>query len=109
MNSDMQMHESRDYRFAAGLLVGTVVGAGLAMWFAPRAATEARQRLTHAARNLTRQASAQYQEAGAKVAEAVDEITRKGHEVRSGVAGAVARGADEVSRYATAATSRRST
>jgi gas vesicle protein len=42
MTSHVQEH--RDGRLALGLLVGTVVGAGLAMWFAPRM-SELRQRL----------------------------------------------------------------
>jgi gas vesicle protein len=39
-----QVHEHRDGRLALGLLVGAVVGAGLAMWFAPRL-SDLRQRL----------------------------------------------------------------
>lgn len=108
MKSDMDMRASRDYRFTVGLLAGTALGAGLAMWLAPHAADEARQRLTRAARALSRQASSQYEEAGALAAEAVGQVTRKGQEVRNGVAGAVARGAEEVARYATAAKSDRS-
>jgi gas vesicle protein len=38
------VYEHRDGRMALGLLVGAVVGAGLAMWFAPRM-SELRQRL----------------------------------------------------------------
>jgi gas vesicle protein len=36
--------EHRDFGFAAGLLTGAVFGAGLAIWFAPRVASELRQR-----------------------------------------------------------------
>jgi gas vesicle protein len=80
---DPQDH--RDYRFVIGLVAGTVVGAGLMMWLAPRTASELRGRLTDTARNLG------------------DRLTRKGQGVRDDVADAVARGAHEVERYATSA------
>jgi len=78
----------RDYRFALGLLAGTVVGAGLMMWLAPRTAKELRQRITDSAKNLGTQAS--------------DEFKRRAQAVRNDVAGAVARGAHEVERQAMA-------
>jgi gas vesicle protein len=108
MNAPTQEH--RDYGFVIGLLTGTFVGAGLAMWFAPRLASELRERMTDSARSLGKRASDQYQQASARVGDAVDELARKGQGVRDDVAGAVARGAHEVARgaheverYATAA------
>ena len=98
-----QTPEHRDYRFAIGLLTGTFVGAGLMMWLAPRAASELRQRLNDSARNLGERASDQYQQASARVGDVVDDLTRKGQGVRDEVAGAVARGAHEVERFAVAA------
>ncbi|OFW18846.1 MAG: hypothetical protein A3H97_14345 [Acidobacteria bacterium RIFCSPLOWO2_02_FULL_65_29] len=50
MNAHTQAH--RDYGFAIGLLTGTFVGADLAMWFAPRVASELRRRVTDSARSL---------------------------------------------------------
>jgi gas vesicle protein len=97
------MQEHRDYGFVIGLLTGTFVGAGLAMWCAPRLASELRQRMTDSARSLGQRASEQYQQASARVGEAVDELTRKGQGVRDDVADRVARGAHEVEHYATAA------
>ena len=41
---DPYTQESRDYAFAIGLLTGTVVGAGAAMWLAPRVVSQFRQR-----------------------------------------------------------------
>jgi len=105
MNAQTQEH--RDYRFAIGLLTGTVVGAGLMMWLAPRSASELRQRVTDSARGLGKQASEQYRQASTRVGEAVDELSRKGQGLRDDVAEAVARGAHEVERYATAAKSDR--
>ena len=102
-------HEQRDYTFVIGLLTGAVVGAGLAMWLVPRSARELRQRLTDSARDLGERASEHYQQASTRVSDAVDEITTKGRGVRDDVADAVARGAREVERYATAARSDRAT
>lgn len=103
MNAQTQEH--RDYRFVIGLLTGTVVGAGLMMWLAPRSAAELRQRVTDSARKLGQRASEHYEQASSRVGGAVDEITRKGQNVRNDVADAVARGAHEVERYAKAAKS----
>jgi gas vesicle protein len=105
MNAHSQDH--RDYGFVIGLLTGTFVGAGLAMWLAPRAASELRERMTDSARSLGQRGSEQYQQASTRVGEAVEELTRKGQGVRDDVAEAVARGAHEVERYATAAKSDR--
>jgi|RhiMetdeSRZDD1v2_1073273.scaffolds.fasta_scaffold293763_6 gas vesicle protein len=106
MNAHMNAHhtqEHRDNSFMLGLLAGTAVGAGLAMWFAPRSGSELRQQLTDSARNLGERASEQYQQASTRVGQAVDDLTRKGQDVRDDVVDAVARGAREVERYATAA------
>jgi gas vesicle protein len=103
MNMNAHTHERRDYGFVIGLLTGTFVGAGLAMWLAPRSASELRRRITDSARSLGKRASDQYQQASVQVGEAVDELARKGQSVRDGVAEAVARGAHEVERVATAA------
>jgi gas vesicle protein len=105
MNASTQEH--RDYRFVIGLLTGTCVGAGLAMWLAPRGASEFRRRMTDSARNLGQRASDQYEQAGTRVGEALDELSRKGQGVRDDVAEAVAHGAHEVERFAKAAKSDR--
>ena len=101
MNANTQEH--RDYGFVMGLLAGTVVGAGLAMWLAPRAASELSRRLTDSAKGLGDRASEQYQRASDRVGEAVDQLTQKGQDVRDEVADRVARGARKVERYATGA------
>jgi len=95
--------ESRHYGFVIGLVTGTVAGAGLMLWLAPHTASEVRKRVTDSARNLGKRASEQYEQASTRVGEAVDELSRNGHGVLDGVADAVARGAHEVQRYATAA------
>jgi gas vesicle protein len=105
----MTLHaeERRRHGFAIGLLTGTFVGAGLALWLAPRMASELRERMTDSAKGLGRQASEDYEQASSRLGEAVSELTRKGQALRDDVADAVARGAHEVERYATAATSDR--
>ena len=84
-----------DYRFVWGLFAGTLMGAGLARWLAPRA-------------------SEKYQQASARVGKTVGEVTQRGRDVRDDVASAVARGAHqvahgalEIERVAEAATRRR--
>ena len=104
MTVDTNNH--RDHGFLIGLLTGTFVGAGLALWFAPRLAAELRQRVTDSANELGNRASERYQQASARVAGAVDDLTRKGLSVRDDMADAVVRGAHEVARQATAIKSR---
>ena len=85
--------QDRDYWFGIGLLSGTFIGVGLAMWLVPRLRSELRERMTDSARSLGNRASERYQQASTHVGEAVDELTRKGQDVRDDLAGAVARGA----------------
>jgi gas vesicle protein len=101
-----QIQKRRDYGFAVGLMAGTFVGAGLAMWLAPKAAAELRDRVSDSAKAFGKRASERYRQAGGRVGEAVDELREKGQGVRDDVADVVARGAHEVERYATAAKSR---
>jgi len=90
-----QIQKRRDYGFAIGLMTGAFAGAGLAMWLAPRAAAELRDRVTDSAKVF-----------GNRVGETVDELKQQGQGVRDDVADAVARGAHEVERFAVAAKSR---
>ena len=101
MNAHTQEH--RDYGFVIGLLTGAAVGAGLALWLAPRSAAEIRERVTETARRLGKRASDEYEHASTRVVEGVDELARKGQHIRDNVADAVARGAHEVERFAAAA------
>jgi gas vesicle protein len=103
----LQAQERGSHGFAIGLLTGTFLGAGLAMWLAPRMASELHKRITDSAKGLGQRASEQYEQASNRVGEAVSELTRKGQDVRDDVADAVARGAHDVERYAIAAKSDR--
>ncbi len=93
--------QPRDFRFLIGFIIGGGFGAGLTMLFAPRVAAELRQRATESATDLGRAASARYRQSSARVGEAVDELTKKGQDVRDEVLEAVASGAQEVERFAT--------
>ena len=91
---------ARDSRFLLGLVAGTCLGAALAMWLAPRAASEIGEKVGASARELGKRVVDQYQQARTRVDETVGDLTRKGLDVRDDVAGAVARGAHEVERNA---------
>ena len=105
---DAPIQESSDYKFVLGIVAGSVVGACLAMWFAPKGSA-LREQLTGAAARVGERASEHFQDASARAGEAVDELARKGREVRDGLAASVARGAHDVERRATAIRSDRST
>ena len=91
----------RDHGFIIGFLTGTAIGAGLAMWFAPRMAGEIRDRLADSASALNDRAVEGYRAASTTVRETVDDLTGRSRDVRNDVADAVARGAHEVERMAT--------
>jgi gas vesicle protein len=99
----VQTTPHRNYRFVIGLAAGTVVGAGLATWLVPRAASELRQRATDTAQRLGTGAAGRYQRASARAGAVVEGLTRAGQDVRDGLADAVAQGAHAVERYASAA------
>jgi gas vesicle protein len=100
-------HEHPDHGFLFGVFTGPLIGAGLAMCFVPRLAAELRQRVADSAKSLGVRASDQYEQISARVGEAVEDLTRRGQDVRDEVADAVAGGAHEVARYGTAAKSDR--
>lgn len=109
MNGYMQ--DGRGRGFAMGLLAGTVAGAALMMYFAPKVRAEVRRRVTDSAKDLGDRASECYDEVSARVGTTVDELTSRSQEVRDAAADtvargtqAVARGAREVERFADAAT-----
>jgi len=104
MNSYTQ--ERRDNGFVIGLLAGTCLGAGLAMLFAPGSGSDLRQQMADTAKDLGERASHQYQQVSTRVGEAVEDVTRKGQDVRDDVVAAVARGAQEVGQFATAQSTR---
>jgi gas vesicle protein len=105
----MNVENRSDPGFLLGLLAGSVVGAGLAMLFAPRAGSEVRQRITDSAKELGNRASERYQQVSTRVGEAVGDLTTKGQSVRDDMADAVVGGAQEVARRATAIKTERDT
>jgi gas vesicle protein len=107
MNTAMQDNNpSRSSSFLMGLITGAI-GAGVAIYFVPRLASEIRQRVTDSATDLRNAASERVQAVATRVADVVDrvadvadDITRRGQAVRDDVADAVGRGAHEVGRGA---------
>ena len=94
------------YGFAIGLCTGAFVGAGLALWFAPRLAAEVRERLTGSARDLGQRVSDRYDQVTTRIANVATEVTRQGQDARDDVADAIAHSAHEVERFAKAAKTR---
>jgi gas vesicle protein len=92
--------EHKNSGFLLGMVTGGVVGAALAIAFAPRLAAELRQRIADATSDVSDAASRRYRDASARVAGAVDEITARGQAVRDDVADAVGRGARGVEQFA---------
>lgn len=99
--------QDRDYGFGMGLIAGTVVGAGLLLWLAPRVTAELRERVSASAKRLRDEASDQYEQAAEHVEKTVDEVTRRADALRNAAAQSVAQGAREVERVAVAAKSHR--
>jgi gas vesicle protein len=87
--------------FTVGLIMGGIVGAAVALAFAPRAGADLRRSVAGSARNLGTGATDRYHDATARVGRAVDHLADKVRAVPDDVAGAVASGAHEVARFAT--------
>jgi gas vesicle protein len=87
---DTRAQQNRSNDVVVGFVAGGLIGAGLAMYLAPRVAEELRTR---------------YQRVITRVGAAVDELSRKGESARDSLCDTVASGAREVERYATEAKS----
>jgi len=105
-NSRCRVDRAGDGNFVMGLLAGTVLGAGVAMLFAPKPGRELRRDLGEQAEKFTADASYQYRRASEGAAEwarkasaAAEEVSERGKELYSNVRDAVAKGADEAERY----------
>lgn len=92
--SDTQGH--RGDGFVIGVVTGALVGAGLAWYLTPRRPRGLRTRVRDLAERVRRGASARSQAPGAPVADATDDLARKGRGVRHAVADTVAQTARDV-------------
>src|SRR5258708_2285838 len=81
--------------FMVGLLTGTVLGAGLAMLFAPKTGSDLRNQISEQAGNFANSASEGYRRAS----ETAGEWAGRGREMYDKTRDAVSRGADEAQRY----------
>jgi gas vesicle protein len=102
-----QRHTRHDHRFEFGFCAGTLIGAGLAIWFAPRLASELRERVIASATDVGTRAADRYRQVRSSGAEVVGALARQAQDARDDLAGAVARGGHEVERFAIAAKSDR--
>jgi gas vesicle protein len=85
-----------DYRFLTGLAMGGIVGAGLALWLAPKAAAEIKARATDTAKTLGDAVSARYRGARLAVADTMEGLSRKGQAIRDDACDTVVRAAQGV-------------
>jgi gas vesicle protein len=88
--------------FAAGLITGGIIGAVLALAFAPRPGADLRRSVASSARDLGTAASERYRDAAARVSHAVDHLPDRVRAEADDVADAVASDAHDVARFATA-------
>src|ERR1019366_10636315 len=103
MNTRIQdNHTNHGGSFLMGLITGSAIGAGLVVYFVPRLALELRQRVTDSTSDLRNAASESFQNIATRVADAADDVTKRGQAVRDDVADAVGRGAREVEQFAKA-------
>jgi gas vesicle protein len=107
MNTRIQDHTNHGGSFLLGVITGSAIGAGLAVYFSPRLALELRQRVTDSTTALRNAASERFQGVATRVADVVDrvadvadDVTKRGQAVRDDVADAVGRGAHQVGRGA---------
>jgi hypothetical protein len=73
MESHRQSHPP--YGVAIGLATGMMVGAGLAIWLAPRLASELGERITGSAKSIGQRASNHCARASNRFGEAVEALT----------------------------------
>jgi gas vesicle protein len=86
---DTSLQNTRDAGFTIGLITGGMIGAALALAFAPRAGADLRRSVAGTARNLGRAASDRYEDASAQVGDAFGQLASKAKSVRDDAADAV--------------------
>lgn len=84
--------QGRSFGFVMGLITGGVVGVGLGMLIAPRAAVGLRTRAAGSARRLGEAASDTYRQASTRIGDAVDDLSKKGQGLRDDLADVIAHG-----------------
>jgi gas vesicle protein len=104
-SNDTDMQRASRSGFPMGLVIGGFIGAVLALAFAPRAGAELRRSVAGTARDLGTGASERYQDASARVGDAVAQLASTARAARDDAADQVARGAHDIARFATSAKS----
>jgi len=90
--------------FVMGLLTGTVLGAGLAMLFAPKPGSELRSQLSDQADSIANTASKAYRRATEVAGEWAERGREAGHEAYDKARDAVQSGTEEAQRFVRHAT-----
>ena len=98
--SDSGMRTTSAAGFTTGLITGGIIGAVLAIAFAPRAGSDLRRRVAGTARDLGAAASDRYQDANASVGDAVAQLANKARAARDAAADQVVSGAHDIARFA---------
>jgi gas vesicle protein len=88
--------------FILGVITGGFIGAALTVAFAPKVAAQVRQRVRASAADLREVAARSYEDTSTRIADAIDGIAARGESLRNDAADAVASGARQVERLATA-------
>lgn len=89
----------RSRGLVVGFLAGSMVGAGLGWFFAPRLSALGHQ-TAESLQRIGAAATERYHEAGGRLGAVVDDVTAKGQDLRDQVSDAVIRGARDVERFA---------
>ena len=90
--TDTSVLKTSSSGFTIGLLTGGIIGAVLALAFAPRAGTDLRRRVARTAKSLGAAASDRYQDSSSRVADALDQLANKAPILRDKDVDAMARG-----------------
>ncbi len=95
---DPHVHDEQR-SFMCGLMTGALLGAGLAMLFAPRRGSELRSQLSDAATTLANSASRTYRQASDTATEWAERGREVGGQAVRKARQAVKKGAEEAERY----------
>jgi len=96
-----EFHDSSEERFMTGLFTGALIGAGLALLFAPRAGSELRRQIADSASIAGRTITDRYQQVSRHVSDTADEISRRGKQMYKRARSAASQVGAEAERMAT--------
>ena len=98
--SDSSTRTTSGAGFTTGLITGGIIGAVLALAFAPRAGSDLRRSMAGTARDLGAAASDRYQDANASVGDAIAQLANNARPARDARRGPGVSGAHDIARFA---------